>query len=112
MQQSSALGTTDSSLRISQNLEGLGLRLPLTLAPRSLTDRATNEALIDVVYPQVNASENTERANPRLPSERASELISSATIMILTLPILRCSIASTAIKWNVRRLFKMTFDKS
>ena len=75
---SPTLGTTDSSLPISQSFEGLGLGLPSTPTCESLADKATNEdsPLIDVVYPQANASVNTERANPRLPSELASELVS------------------------------------
>ena len=75
---SPALGTTDSSLRISQSFEGLGLGLPSTLTSESLADKGTNEdsPLLDAVYSRENASGNTERANPRLPSELVSELIS------------------------------------
>jgi hypothetical protein len=76
---SPTLGTTDSSLRISQSFEGLGLGLPSTLTSESLADKATNEdsPLLDVVFPHANASGNTERDNLRLPFQLASELISS-----------------------------------
>ncbi|EDR03992.1 uncharacterized protein LACBIDRAFT_306321 [Laccaria bicolor S238N-H82] len=71
---SPALGTTDSSLRISKSFEGLGLGLPSTLTSESLADKATYEdsPLLDVVCSQANASGNTER--PRLPSQLASGL--------------------------------------
>ena len=84
-------GTTDSSLRISQSFEGLGLGLPSTLTSESLADKATNEdsPLLDVVHSQANVSGNIECANPRLPFQLASELISpddhsgSSDIMLL-----------------------------
>ena len=43
-----------------------------------MADKATNEdsPLLDVVHSQVNVSGNIERANPRLPFQLASELIS------------------------------------
>lgn len=99
---------TGSSLRISQKFQGLGPGLPSTLTSGSLAHNATggHSALLDVVYSQANTSGNSERPNPKLPSQLASELISSDDHSGSS-PILGCSIASTAIRWKVPRLSKL-----